>query len=101
LENLRGPNTISEFLGEDILNNNEERNAKLSEAEKIELDSPLTIEELTKSINKSNMKSAPGSNGISNKFIKRYWEFFKYPLLKYANYAFTTASLPTHFALLI
>ncbi len=79
------------------MNNNEVRNAKLSEAEKIELDSPLTIEELTKSINKSNMKSAPGSNGISNKFIKRYWEFFKHPLLKYANYAFTTGNLTNSF----
>ena len=97
LENLRGPNTINDFLGEDILNNNEVRNAKLSEAEKIELDSPLTVEELTRSINKSNMKSAPGSNGISNKFIKRYWEFFKYPLLKYANYAFTSGNLTNSF----
>ena len=97
LENLRGPNTINDFLGEDILNNNEVRNAKLSEAEKIELDSPLTVEELTRSINKSNMKSAPGSNGISNKFIKRYWEFFKYPLLKYANYAFMSGNLTNSF----
>jgi hypothetical protein len=76
------------FLGEDISERREVTAAKLTEAEKLDLDLPLTIEELTVSINKSNLKSARGSNGISNKFIKRYWEFFKYPLLKYANYAF-------------
>jgi hypothetical protein len=31
LQNLRGPNTINEFLGEDVLNKNEVRNTKLSE----------------------------------------------------------------------
>ena len=55
---------INSFLGADILNRPEIQNAKLSEAEKIDLDSPLTIEELTKSINKANFKSAPGANGI-------------------------------------
>ncbi|MFN9942522.1 MAG: hypothetical protein ACK56I_23930, partial [bacterium] len=55
--------TINTFLGVDILNRPEVQNAKLSEAEKIDLDSPLTVEELTKSINKANFKSAPGANG--------------------------------------
>jgi hypothetical protein len=88
---------INSFLGADILNRPEIQNAKLSEAEKIDLDSPLTIEELTKSINKANLKSAPGANGISNKFIKRFWDFFKYPLLKYANYAFQIGRLTNSF----
>jgi exonuclease III len=89
--------SINSFLGADILNRPEIQNAKLSEAEKIDLDSPLTIEELTKSINKANLKSAPGANGISNKFIKRFWDFFKYPLLKYANYAFQIGRLTNSF----
>ncbi len=76
LEYRRTQDSISNFLGEDIMEKEEIRNAKLSEDEKTELDSPLTVEELTVSINKSNLKSAPGSNGISNKFIKKYWEFF-------------------------
>jgi len=97
LEYQRTQDSISNFLGEDILEKEEIRNAKLSENEKLELDSPLTVEELTESINKSNLKSAPGSNGISNKFIKKYWEFFKYPLLKYANFAFTTGRLTDSF----
>jgi hypothetical protein len=89
--------SINTFLGEDIIERREVSAAKLSETEKLDLDLPLTIEELTASINKSNLKSAPGSNGISNKFIKRYWDFFKYPLLKYANYAFTTGRLTNSF----
>jgi hypothetical protein len=55
------------------------------------------VEELTKSINKANFKSAPGANGISNKFIKRFWDFFKYPLLKYANHAFQIGRLTNSF----
>ncbi len=89
--------SINTFLGEDVIERREVSAAKLSETEKLDLDLPLTIEELTASINKSNLKSAPGSNGISNKFIKRYWNFFKYPLLKYANYAFTTGRLTNSF----
>jgi hypothetical protein len=90
-------NNIEGFLGEDVLNRPEVQNAKLSEAEKIELDAPLTLKELTKSINKANIKSAPGSNGISNKFIKRYWDFLKHPLLKYANFAYTSGRLTNSF----
>jgi hypothetical protein len=97
LENQRTADTVRGFLGEDILSNPTVQNAKLSEEEKLDLDRPLSIEELTVSINKSNLKSAPGPNGISNKFIKRYWEFFKYPLLKYANFAFTSGNLTNSF----
>ena len=97
LENLRTFDSVGGFLGEDILGKPVVQNAKLTENEKLDLDRPLSIDELTASINKSNMKSAPGPNGISNKFIKQYWEFFKYPLLKYANYAFVTGRLTNSF----
>jgi hypothetical protein len=90
-------NNIEGFLGEDVLNRPEVQSAKLSDAEKIELDAPLTLKELTKSINKANLKSAPGSNGISNKFIKRYWDFLKHPLLKHANNAYTSGRLTNSF----
>jgi hypothetical protein len=97
LEQNRGQNSVRDFLGEEVLNKDEVQNAKLSEQEKTELDMPLTLEELTISVNKAKLKSAPGANGISNKFIKRYWEFLKRPLLKYANYAFTTGRLTNSF----
>ncbi len=84
-------------MGGEILLQPVVASAKLNNDERNELDSPLTLEELTQSINESNLKSAPGSNGISNKFIKTYWEFFKRPLLNYANYAFETGRLTNSF----
>ena len=88
---------IENFLGPEISSRPEVLNSKLSEEEKIALDSPLTLEELEKSINSANMKSAPGSNGISNRFIKKFWDFLKRPLLKCANHSFETGRLTDSF----
>jgi hypothetical protein len=63
---------IENFLGPEVSNRPEVANSKLSEEEKNDLESPLTLQELEKSINSANMKSAPGSNGISNRFIKKF-----------------------------
>ena len=73
------PQTIGDFLGH-ITTHEVVRNDKLSDREKTALDNPLTLIELDQSINDANMNSAPGINGISNKFIKKYWELFRYPL---------------------
>ncbi len=43
----------------------------LTEAERNSLDLPLTIEEIDKSMEKANLKSAPGMDGVSNKFFKK------------------------------
>ncbi len=92
-----GTDQIEMFLGEDIVNRDEIRNAKLNEEEKTDLDKNLTLEELEQSISKANLKSAPGSNGLSNRFIRAFWEFLKRPLLKYANHAFVTGKLSDSF----
>jgi len=84
-------------LGEDIVYRDEVNNAKLNEEEKTDLDRNLTLEELEQSIGKANLKSAPGSNGLSNRFIRSFWEFLKRPLLKYANHAFATGKLSDSF----
>jgi hypothetical protein len=84
-------------LGEEIINRDEIRNAKLNEEEKTDLDKNLTLEELEQSISKANLKSAPGSNGLSNRFIKTFWEFLKRPLLRYAKYAFAIGKLSDSF----
>ena len=73
------------------------RNAKLSDREKNALDNPLTLIELDQSINDANMNSAPGINGISNKFIKKYWELFRYPLYNCANHMFEIGTMPDSF----
>ena len=88
---------IEDFLGREILQRPEVANAKLSNEEKVELDLPLSLEELEQSMNKANMKSAPGANGISNRFIRKFWDLLKYGLLRYANYAFETGRLTNSF----
>ncbi len=68
-------NCIENFLGLDILNHPIVVNSKLTVDEKERLDSPLTIEELDLSMEKCNMRSAPGIDGMSNVFIKKYWQY--------------------------
>ena len=87
---------IVNFL-EDTATNPTVENSKLTDAEKTELESPITLLELEKSMSNSNMSSAPGTDGISNKFIKRFWNIFKTPLLKYANHCFFTGTLTDSF----
>ena len=40
------------------------------------------------------MSSAPGADGISNRFIKHFWIFFKTPLLKLCNKSFSDGQIP-------
>jgi hypothetical protein len=90
------PDCISTFLGE-TANNNVVQESKLTEEERTDLDMPITLAELEQSINSANMKSAPGPDGITNPFIKHFWELFRVPLLKYANACFVSGSLTDGF----
>ncbi len=51
------------------------QNSKLTNEERAELDTPLTINELDRSMEKANMKSAPGIDGLSNLFLREFWQF--------------------------
>ncbi len=70
-ENLNG--CIENFLGPEILNHPLTQNLKLNEAERTRLDQDLTGEELDQSLEGANLSSAAGIDGLSTKFIKRYW----------------------------
>jgi hypothetical protein len=59
-------------------------NSKLSEEEKKFLDRPLSIHELDESVNNLNLKFAPGIDGVSNRFIFKFWALFREPLHRYA-----------------
>jgi len=89
-------NDIENFLG-DIRHNPIVANSILNNDEKTELESDITLEELTKSVNNANLSSAPGGDGISNRFIKKFWEYFKVPLLNLCNYCHDNGSLPLFF----
>jgi hypothetical protein len=57
----------------------------------------LRIEELDNAIRQANKKSAPGTDGISNQFIERYWHLFRILLFKYANACHERGRLTVNF----
>ena len=87
---------IHTFLGE-VSNIPEVQNSKLTDDEKIELDRPLTVDELNLSVKKANMSSSSGIDGIGNKFIAHFWDFFRNPLLKYALTCYDKGTLTDSF----
>ena len=87
---------INNFLGP-IKNHPIVQDSVLTNEERDEIDTDITSVELTESINNANLASAPGADGISNKFIKKYWEFFKNPLLKLCNSCYQKNELPMIF----
>jgi hypothetical protein len=67
INNMRVPcdrERLEEFLG-DVKNNPELIGSKLTEQERVNLESPLTVDELDNAINQCNMQSAPGADGFS------------------------------------
>ncbi len=90
-------NCIDNFLGEDLVNHPIVKNSKLTDSERIILDAPLTVAELDQSIDKCNVRSAPGIDGYSNMFIKQFWRYFRIPLHKYALCCYDKGLLTTNF----
>ena len=87
---------INNFLGP-VADHEIVKNAKLTNEERDELESEITVAELNQSINGANFSSAPGADGISNRFIKHFWEFFANPLLKLCKHCHTNGSMPMFF----
>jgi hypothetical protein len=89
-------NEINGFLGEtsthpDVIG------SKLTEQERTDLDRELTIREFDISVSKAKLNTAPGVDGIINRFIKHFWHFFRTPLFNYANCCFASGSLTDNF----
>jgi hypothetical protein len=61
---------------------------RLSEETKQELEGEVTMEELKKSLDSSNMSSCPGWDGISYKCIAKLWEVIRTPMLNMARESF-------------
>ncbi len=66
---------VSNFLGQEICAHPVVQNSKLNEDEKNLMDRPLEIAELDDSVLKLNLRSAPGIDGVSNRFIVKFWNF--------------------------
>ncbi len=71
---------VSDFLGPEICRHPVVLGAKLDENEKILMERPLDIAELDESVLKPNLRLAPGIDGVSNRFIVKFWTFFREPL---------------------
>jgi hypothetical protein len=66
---------LKEFLGP-VQHHATVVDAKISDMEKTNLENPLSLQEFDKAIRQSNKKSAPGTDGLNNKFIEHFWKFF-------------------------
>jgi hypothetical protein len=89
-------NCIENFLGVDICNNPITQSRIIPVDLKAQLERPISIEELDKSISQAN-KSACGMDSLSNCFIKKYWHFFRTPLHRYLEAALAKESLTPTF----
>jgi hypothetical protein len=88
---------IENFLGAEIVNNPIVANSKIANNEYELLERPLTVDELDDSVEKCNIRSAPGIDGLNNYFIKKFWHLLRIPLLNYATHCFTVGRLTTNF----
>ena len=77
--------SIEEFLGQEILNLPEVKMKKLNDNERESLEVSITISELKKVIDKANLRSAPGYDGISYRFVKKFWTVFSDSILNAFN----------------
>jgi hypothetical protein len=88
---------IEDFLGPEICAHPIVSGSKLTEAERASLDSPLRIEELDVALNKANIRSTPGIDGFSYRFIIRFWDIYRRALFDCACESFELGVMPDAF----
>jgi hypothetical protein len=91
--------SIEDFLGPDICSHPVVSNSKLTPEQVEELDADLTFEEIHKAMNESNAKSAPGMDGYSGRFIKKFFYIIGRPLFKCFQLCLEEKSLLDMFAI--
>jgi hypothetical protein len=89
-------NCVYRFL-DDVADHPVVTNSKLSDQEKIELDADLHIDEFDEAVKEIKTNTSPGIDGISNRFIKKFWCFFRTPLYNYTRFCFDRGSLTENF----
>ena len=88
---------IADFLGPEVCAHPLVRASRLTQGEKQELDAPLTVQEIEKSLKQVNLKSAPGIEGYSYRFITKFWYIFKIPFFNCCSYSLAEGTLPDSF----
>jgi hypothetical protein len=74
---------IEEFLGRDISNHPDVASKKIPANLRDELEREISLQELDKALEKMRNNSAGGPDGLSVKFVKKFWNFFRIPLYRY------------------
>ena len=96
-DNILPPDCIKNFLGP-VCNNIIVEEAKLNLEERTALENEISLEEFDNSIDTAKLKSAPGADGISNRFIKKFWGIFRGPLFRLANFCYANNKLSKSFS---
>jgi hypothetical protein len=89
-------NCVYEFLG-DLTNHPVVRGSILTEEESLALEGDVTLEELDEAVSSCNLNSAPGIDGICNRYIRKFWPFFREPLLRYTRECLATGKMTDTF----
>ncbi len=89
--------SIEDFLGDHICSHPTVVASKLSVAEMDSLDSPLVLDELDQALKKANIRSAPGIDGFSYRFIQAFWGTYRLPLFHAARDGLENGTLPGSF----
>jgi hypothetical protein len=88
--------SISNFLGEEICNSRLVQDSKVPENVMLELEEPLSLQELDLSASQGN-RSAAGMDGINNCFIKKFWHYLRTPLHRYVTFCHGSGTLSQSF----
>ncbi len=89
-------NCINDFLGNEIVQSRLVQDSIIPEQLSQDFEEPLTIAELDISAEQGN-KSASGMDGLSNCFIKKYWELLRTALHRYSTHCHGTGVLTPNF----
>ncbi len=89
-------NAIAEFLG-DTAEVPAVIGSKLNNVEREELEQAITLAEFDKAVEVAKNNTAPGIDSISNRFIKKFWPYFRKPLFDYANCCYNKGNLTDNF----
>jgi hypothetical protein len=84
---------IESFFETDEWNKVQGEGKRLSDIIKQELEGEVTMDELKKSLDSSNMSSCPGWDGISYKCIAKLWQYLRTPMLNMAKESFREGML--------
>ena len=79
-------NCVEDFLGE-LVDHPVIKSCLLDEDDWRRLDAPMTPEELDAALRRCNMRSAPGIDGLNNRFIKKFGFFSGSPYVRILNVA--------------